>query len=61
MAILGLTLRFQLTWSDVAVPIPKRLSARTVRYTHAVLCSALQQAVKWRLLAYNPADSVELV
>ena len=38
----------------------KGLSARTVRYTHAVLRSALQQAVKWRLLAYNPADSVEL-
>ena len=40
--------------------IEKGLSARTVRYTHAVLRSALQQAVKWRLLAYNPADSVEL-
>ena len=25
-----------------------------------MLRSALQQAVKWRLLAYNPADSVEL-
>src|SRR5450432_4207758 len=39
--------------------IEKGLSARTVRYTHAVLRSALQQAVKWRLLVYNPADSVE--
>jgi integrase len=40
--------------------LEKGLSARTVRYTHAVLRSALQQAVKWRLLAYNPADAVEL-
>jgi integrase len=38
----------------------KGLSARTVRYAHAVLRSALQQAVKWRLLAYNPADAVDL-
>ena len=36
------------------------LSARTVRFTHAVLRSALQQAVKWRLLAQNPADRVDL-
>src|SRR5579864_1083513 len=36
------------------------LSARTVRYTHAVLRSALQQAVKWRLMPQNPADDVEL-
>lgn len=40
--------------------IENGLSARTVRYTHAVLRSALQQAVKWRLLTYNPADAVEL-
>ncbi len=40
--------------------LEKGLSARTVRYTHAVLRSALQQAVKWRLLAFNPADAVEL-
>jgi integrase len=36
------------------------LSARTVRYTHAVLHSALSQAVKWRMLAVNPAASVDL-
>lgn len=40
--------------------LEKGLSARTVRYAHAVLRSALQQAVKWRLLAYNPADAVDL-
>jgi integrase len=36
------------------------LSPRTVRYTHAVLNSAFKQAVKWGLLARNPASMVEL-
>jgi integrase len=36
------------------------LSARSVRYTHAVLSSALKQAVKWLMLAQNPASLVEL-
>lgn len=36
------------------------LSARTIRYTHAVLHSALAQAVKWRLIIDNPASKVEL-
>ena len=36
------------------------LAPRTVRYAHAILHSALHQAVKWRLLSQNPADQVEL-
>jgi integrase len=36
------------------------LSPRTVRYTHAVLTSALKQAVAWGLTARNPAQFVEL-
>ncbi len=36
------------------------LSSRTVRYTHTVLRSALEQAVKWRMLSTNPADHVDL-
>jgi integrase len=36
------------------------LSARTVRYTHAVLNSALKQAIKWGLLSKNPAALVDL-
>ena len=36
------------------------LSARTVRYAHAVLSSALKQAVKWRMLSQNPASYVDL-
>jgi integrase len=35
-------------------------SARTIRYAHSILNSALKQAVKWKLLQTNPADHVEL-
>lgn len=40
--------------------LERGLSARTVRYIHSTLRSALQQAVKWGELARNPADVVEL-
>lgn len=36
------------------------LSARTVRHCHAAFRSALSQAVKWRMIDVNPADSVDL-
>ncbi|MGI8670402.1 MAG: tyrosine-type recombinase/integrase [Aridibacter sp.] len=36
------------------------LSARTVRYAHTVLSSALKQAVKWRMINQNPCDLCEL-
>jgi integrase len=35
------------------------LAPRTVHHVHRALSQALQQAVKWRLLAINPAESVE--
>jgi integrase len=35
------------------------LSARTVLHHHRILRQALQQAVRWQLLARNPADAVE--
>ncbi len=38
----------------------KGLSARTVRYTHSVLSSALKQAVKWRRIFQNPCDLCQL-
>jgi integrase len=38
----------------------KKLSPRTVGYTHAVLHAALEQAVHWRLLKQNPASGVAL-
>lgn len=40
--------------------IERGLSARTVRYTHAVLRSAMRQALQWRLLLENPADGVKV-
>jgi integrase len=40
--------------------LARGLSARVVRYAHAVLRSALKQAVKWGMLSRNPADLVEL-
>ena len=36
------------------------LSARSIHYTHAVLRSALKQAVRWNLILANPADLVDL-
>jgi integrase len=38
----------------------KKLSPRTVGYTHAVLHAALEHAVRWRLTPRNPARGVAL-
>lgn len=35
------------------------LSPRTILHCHRVLSAALRQAVRWRLLAYNPAGDVK--
>jgi hypothetical protein len=40
--------------------IERGLSARTVRYTHAVLRSAIRQALQGRLLLENPVDGVTI-
>ena len=40
--------------------LDRNLSARSIRYTHAVLRSALKQAMRWNLILANPADSVDL-
>src|SRR5438132_107160 len=40
--------------------LERGLSARSIRYTHAVLRSAMRQAVQWRLLLENPADGVKV-
>ena len=40
--------------------LARGLSSRTVRLTHSVLRSALEQAVRWGLLARNPAALVDL-
>ncbi len=38
---------------------PRPLSPTTVRYVHAVVHHALDDAVRWALIARNPADAVE--
>ncbi len=40
--------------------LDRGLSPRSIRYTHAVLRSALKQAVRWKLLLANPTDFVDL-
>lgn len=36
------------------------IGARTVRYVHSVLTSALKHAVKWNLISRNPCEAVDL-
>jgi integrase len=40
--------------------IDRKLSARTVRYAHAVLRAAIRQAIRWQLLLSDPTQGVEL-
>jgi len=40
--------------------LERGLSPSTVRKAHSVLHNALEQAVKWRLVSYNPASHLEL-
>jgi integrase len=42
------------------VMIERKLSARTVRYAHAVLRAAMRQAIRWQLLLNDPTQGVEL-
>jgi integrase len=50
-------LEIQTLYRDLQV---RSLSACSIRYTHAVLRSALKQATRWSLILTNPADSVDL-
>lgn len=50
-------LAIQSVYSDM---LQKGLSARTVRLTHTIFSNSLKQAVKWRILPFNPADAVDL-
>jgi integrase len=47
----------QITYQQM---IERGLSARTIRYTHAVLRSAMRQAFQWRLLLENPVDGAKV-
>ena len=40
--------------------VERGLSARTVRYTHSVLRSAMRQAICWRLLSQDPTEGAQL-
>lgn len=40
--------------------LENKLSPRTVRFAHAILSSALKQAVKWQIIPSNPATMVDL-
>jgi integrase len=42
------------------VMIDRKLSARTIRYAHAVLRAAIRQAIRWQLLLNDPTQGVEL-
>jgi integrase len=42
------------------VMIDRKLSARTVRYAHAVLRAAIRQAIRWQLLLADPTQGVQL-
>jgi integrase len=42
------------------IMIDRKLSARTVRYAHAVLRAAVRQAIRWQLLLNDPTQGVEL-
>jgi integrase len=42
------------------VIIDRKLSARTVRYAHAVLRAAIRQAIRWQLLLADPTQGVQL-
>jgi len=47
----------QKLYSDL---LNRKLSPRTICYTHAVLFLALRQAIRWKLLLTNPAEDVHL-
>ncbi|HZQ20480.1 MAG TPA: tyrosine-type recombinase/integrase [Terriglobales bacterium] len=42
------------------VMIDRKLSARTIRYAHAVLRAAIRQAIRWQLLIADPTQGVQL-
>lgn len=46
--------------SAYAELLGRRLSPRTIRYTHSILHAALEQAKNWKLVAENPADGLSL-
>jgi integrase len=46
--------------SAYQIMIDRKLSARTVRYAHAVLRAAMRQAIRWQLLIQDPTQGVQI-
>jgi integrase len=46
--------------SAYQIMIDRKLSARTVRYAHAVLRAAIRQAIRWQWLLSDPTQGVQL-
>ena len=42
------------------IMVDRKLSARTIRYAHAVLRAAIRQAIRWQLLVTDPTQGVQL-
>ena len=42
------------------IMVDRKLSARTIRYAHAVLRAAIRQAIRWQLLLADPTQGVQL-
>ena len=42
------------------IMVDRKLSARTIRYAHAVLRAAIRQAIRWQLLITDPTQGVQL-
>ncbi|HEV2398781.1 MAG TPA: site-specific integrase [Candidatus Sulfotelmatobacter sp.] len=42
------------------IMVNRKLSARTIRYAHAVLRAAIRQAIRWQLLITDPTQGVQL-
>jgi integrase len=56
---IGSITQFELQ-SIYAQMLERGLSPRTIEYTNAVLQSAFRQAVRWKILAEDPCESVDL-
>ncbi|HZS47014.1 MAG TPA: site-specific integrase [Blastocatellia bacterium] len=45
---------------NLYVKLQARVSARTIRYVHSILSSAMKQAIIWQLIESNPCDNATL-
>lgn len=57
---LGKPRRVEIRHARARTIVQRAMSPASIRYTHAVLHGALEQAVAWRLIRRNPADRAPL-